>query len=296
MRKDIIRNVAALAAVTFAIPLLAQPVRCTQETVSGTYALSYEGTVLVTAPGTSQPVPVPGVGLAVVSIDSAGAIWAAGIQTIGGTSVQFPFVPSGTMAVNSDCTGAVNWGLGMGTATMVILGEGQELNTMMTQCGPAVGGPCIIYGTWKRISRTPATVVPAQCSPGSVVGTYTVRQHGNLMSPQAGSTYLLATPGTLVGVASIGSDGSVKAAGTASVGGRTMPFGMAGNLQMKSDCTATVTATLTSQGVTMGQGQGWYVVVDGGNQLFGIEVQNPMGQPVTLGTMTRISTMPSASK
>jgi hypothetical protein len=278
------------------IPLAAQPVHCTPDTVTGTYALAYEGTVLITATGSPQPAAIPGVGLAMVSIDSKGAMTATGVQNIGGAAQQFPFMPMGSVTVNSDCTGAVNWS-GGGVATMVVLGEGQELNTMMTQCGPGMGGPCVIYGTWKRISRTPATVVAAQCSPGSIGGTYAYREHGYMMAPQAGSPYPQATPVASAAVASLGADGTPRATGVASIGGQIVPLtAAAGTWQLKSDCTASMTFNFTVQGVPMGQGQEWAVVLDGGNEIWGIEMQSPMGQPVVIGIMRRISPIAATSK
>jgi len=297
MRNCIFRYVGFLAAVSLGVPVLAQPMRCSQGTVVGTYALSYDGTVLATAPGTSQTIPIPLAGLAVVSIDPSGAMWAVGVQNTGANSMQMPFMPAGTMAVNSDCTGAVNWNPGMGTATMIILGDGEELNTMMTQCGPAAGGPCVIHGTWKRIYRWPSTVDVAHCSPVGVFGTYVYRQNGYIMVPAAGSPLPASVPFTTLGFASFGYDGAAQGNGTVSTGGQTRQYGIAnGNIQAKSDCTGTFTANFISQGVNLGQFQAWFVALDGGNQIWAIGTQDPSGKPVALGTMTRVSYMPMPGK
>lgn len=286
-------HIATLTVLALGIPLLGQPNHCTQETVAGTYGLAFEGTVLVPSAASSQPVSMPGVGLSIVSIDSKGAIAAPGYMVIGPKMTFYPAMP-GTIQVNSDCTGVVTW-VGGGAANAVILGEGHEINTQMFDCGAM--GQCVIYGTWRRISRVPSTVEPAQCSAASVFGTYTFRQSGHMLQSQVGLLYPAAVPFATVGMASIAYDGTFSSAGTASTGGQSQPVAMANTkVQIKPDCTGTIAGDITSQGSVVGQSQIWFVILDGGDQLWSLETQDPAGQPVVLGTMTRISPIPAADK
>jgi hypothetical protein len=285
MRTYSILYVAALAALCFDGPAAARPYRCTQQSVTGTFALAYEGTVFMTPPGASQTVPLPTAGLAVVSIDPEGAFSSAGYQTIGGSMAYFPTMP-GTIKVNDDCTGTVVWG-GGGTATVVISNGGDEMHSMMTQSPMA---PMVVYGTWNRISRASHTVEAALYSPGSVYGTYAARQHGYLKATQPGGQQASFVPGATVGIGTITQDGAVESTGTVSTGGQIVPFESTGGaIQVKTDCTGTMTFTAKSQGRPLGQVQGWFLVLDGGDTLWTMELSTPIGNPITLGTMTRIS-------
>ena len=56
-------------------------------------------------------------------------------------------------------------------------------------------------------------------------------------------------------------------------------------MTVNADCTGTTTGTLSEGGVAIGNAQAWFIVLDSGDTVWAIEVQNP----VALGTMTRIS-------
>ena len=270
---------------------IAQPNVCTQDTVVGTYALASQGSVMLPLPGASQPAPVPVVGLALVSMDSKGAVTGSAYQSTGGQLIQFPM--PGTMKINSDCTGSVDLGGGI-TGNLVVLGEGREINSIMT--ATAKGSP-IISARWKRISRIPNTVEPNQCSPNSLVGVYAIRQTGTMMVTSPGSSQALPMPAAMQAMGSVGYDGNGPANGIASVGGQTIPFSVPNTkFVVKSDCTATTVFDLASQGVNMGPGGGWGIVLDGGNEVWSIETQDPTGAPVILGTWKRISPLPAAAQ
>ncbi len=274
-----------LAALCCTGRVAAQPPYCSQLTVTGTYALAYEGTAFMTPPGASQAVPLPGAGLGIVSIDSEGTITSSGYQTIGGSMAYYPTMP-GTIKVNRDCTGTVVW-TGGATATIVISNGGDEIHSMVVQSPLS---PMVVYGTWNRISHVPATVYAGQCSVNSVFGTYALRQHGYVLMSQSGSSQPAPMPGASLAMASITQDGVAEGSGASSIGGQTLPFTVTGGtVQVKRDCTGTMSFTAVSQGRTLGQMQAWFVVLNGGDTLWTIALTTPMGKPVTLGTMQRIS-------
>ena len=286
------RHYSMLAVLLVCASLaLAQPNRCTLDTVVGTYALSYQGYMLMSASGTSQPAAVPIAGLALVAIDSQGAITSTGYQSTGGQISQGPM--PGTLKLNSDCNGTVDWGGGV-TGNLVVLHEGAEIHSIMTH-GPA-GSP-VVSGTWKRISRTSNTVEPAQCSPNSLVGVYAIRQSGTMMMTQPGSSQAAPAPVAMMAVGWVGYDGLGSTTGIASLAGQVLPFAVADvKFDVKPDCTATSSSNLTSQGVTLGQAVGWGLVLDGGDEAWSIETQDPTGLPVLLGTWKRISPVPPLSQ
>ena len=262
--------------------LVAQPTNCTIDNVVGTYALAYQGTVMVPASG-SQPSAVLAAGLGLLSINWQGTISGPAYATMGGklsTSTM-----AGTMRVNSDCTGSIDWGAGS-TATFVIIDQGNELNSMMLTAGGM--GP-VIYGTWKKISRaTP------QCSQDVVHGTYAFRHSGTTIMTPTGASQPTPVPGTTLGAGSAGYDGSMVASGTTAVGGQVMQFNTAnGKVVVNSDCTLTLSATIQVGGTAVGKTAWWGVALNFGNEIWGIQTQDPSGgSPVVLGTWRRIAAMP----
>jgi hypothetical protein len=281
-----------LPALCFSAIAAAQPPYCTQNTITGTYALAYEGAVFAKPPGASQAVPLPGAGLAIVSVDSEGVIASAGYQTVGGAMAYYPAMP-GTIKVNSDCTGTLMW-TGGATATVAVMDGGDTIHSLVVQ---SPMGPTVIYGTWDRISRVPETAYAAQCSESSVFGTYAIRQHGYAVLNQAAGPQPSFVPGSALGITAVARDGTAEGTGTMSIGGQIMTFTSTdGAVQVKPDCTGTVSFTAVSQGRNLGQFQGWFVVLDGGDTLWTIELSTPLGKPATLGTMTRISRTTATGK
>ncbi len=267
--------------------LLAQPNRCTQYTVTGTYALAYQGYLMMSSPGSSQPVPVPAAGLALVSIDTRGTVTGFAYQSVGGQISQS--IMPGTIKLNSDCTGTVDWGGGL-LGNLVVLGEGSEIRSVMTAAG-AMGNP-VISGQWKRISRTPNTDVANQCSSSDMVGVYAIRQSGTLMVPQAGQT--IPVPVATLAVGSVDSDGAGPANGVGSIGGQTVPFVVpSAKFERKADCTIFTSFHLTAQGATLGVAAGWGIVLDGGNEIWTIATEDSGGLPIILGFWKRLSPLPA---
>ena len=265
--------------------VLAQATSCNQSYVVGTYALAFEGAVVVAPPGAQQTV-LSRVGVYLVSINDQGAISSTGIDNIGGQFSQGPM--PGWIKVNPDCSGAIDWGQGA-TATVAVLQNGAEIHSMMLTAAKPGRYP-VIHGTWKRISRMPGELM--SCSTASVVGTYTFRASGIVMVSPPGVSQPVSTPATLLGMASIGYDGTVVGRGTGVAGTEIISFGLGGTFASAADCTFTFAGKPTVGDVATGEGVIWGVVVDGGNELWGIQTKDPMGTPIYWGTWTRISPMP----
>jgi len=271
---------------------LAQPNLCTQDTVTGTYGVAYQGVVIMAVPGSSQPVQIPSVGLSLISIDPKGTATSTGYQIAGGQVTRTSQL--GTVNITSNCSGGLDWGDGT-TANLVVLGEGKEINSMATWAGLTMSP--IIAGRWKRISRIPNTVEPNQCSTSSMVGVYAIRQTGSMMMTLPGSSQALPMPAAMQAVGSVGYDGNGPASGMASIGGQMIAFSVPNTkFVVKPDCTVASTFDLTAEGVNMGTGAGWGIVLDGGNEVWSIETQDPAGAPVILGTWKRISPLPATTK
>ncbi len=264
---------------------------CTQQTVVGTYAIASEGITMMTLPGMPEKVPVPVASLSIVTIDSQGTVSAAGYMAAGGEAQWASGMP-GTVTVNPDCTGEIAWKNGEGETVMIgeliIRKGGDEINSIMTQGGP-IGAPTIT-GRWKRISRVPNLNHQGACRPGFVAGTYVARQSGVNMVEGVG-----AVPAALLGRISIHRDGSIEMVGTIVVAGNPTPFTLEDAVWEKGEvaCTGRITGSVMAGGtIYMGEIEGWYVVLDHGNELWGIGIELPGGYPVALNTMKRISLWP----
>jgi len=266
--------------------LWGQPAMCTQDTVVGTYALAYQGYIIMTPPGATAPIPVPGVGLELLAIDSQGTITGNVYQNFGGQGSNFPM--PGKITVNADCTALVDWGGGV-TGAIIVEQEGASMHSVMMSAG-AMGKP-IVHGQWKRISRIPNTIAPAQCSPADVSGMYVFKQQGITIVPVLGSPSPI--PLALVGLASFGYDGAIAGEGTISMGGTPSDLGFSnGSVVANSDCSGTIKADVVSGSRDLGAMQASFIALEGGNELWSVQTQDPEGAPIMLGTWMRISPMP----
>jgi hypothetical protein len=265
---------------------MAQTAYCTQATVTGTYAVASQF-MLPGPEGTS--LTVPGASLAIVSITGDGAISGTSYSSMGGQISQSE--TPGTIKVNGDCTASVDWGQRM-IAASVIIDEGKELRSILESTGPL--GPAVVSATWKRISNAPATVEPNQCAPNAIVGTYDYRSSGFVTMAVTGASQPQLVPIAMLGLGSANEDGTAATTATASMGGQVMPlnFSSAGNIAIKPNCTATMTWDLSSQEKPMGQSQHFAAVFDGGDEIWGIQIQNSFGQPILLDRWSRISAVP----
>ncbi len=276
---------AAGASVAFA-----QPNYCMQETVVGTYAVMAQGTVILPTTG-GQTIAAPWANLGIAAIDLEGAISANAYSSMGGQVSQSPM--SGVIKVRPDCTGTVEW-TGMGTATILIMDEGRTLRSQILTAGGLAGG--VVYGDWKRISRIPNTVAPVQCAPGSMSGVYEFEGWGTVMMTPAGASQPVPVPLKMIGMGSAAYDGATVAHGTGSMGGQMVPLTISAvnKVKVNPDCTATLLWNVSSRGQSMGLSEHFAVILDGGNEIWGLEKVDPSGLPVMLATWTRISPIPAA--
>jgi hypothetical protein len=261
----------------------AQTNLCSQDTVIGTYALSYQGTVITTPAVGTAPAGIPGAGVAHVSIDSSGQIAANGYQTIGGQVIQ-GLMP-GKIVVNGDCTASIQWA-GDGAATANVINNGDEINSMMVQSGK----PMVVYGTWKRISRTQSDMMPP-CSLQNIEGLYAFRIYGSLIAVLPGAPWPVTLSVAHIGSASIAYAGKTTGKGTASLDGMIIGYELAGDTVVNADCTFSMPVTITSES-SVDRGNIWGVVLQGHDQLIGILTEAGAGVPISLTTWTRISAVP----
>lgn len=204
-----------------------------------------------------------------------------------GGEVSQPQWP-GTIQVNLDCTAAVNW-TGGPTGAAVILDEGQSIRSIMVQ---SVAGKGIVQGEWRRISRVPATVEPAQCSPADVHGVYASSYQGIQIGTPPGATQPVAMPTVMVSVASIDYQGQISGGGTMSLAGDPVPFQVSqGTVTVNADCSA-VTEMALDAGPLSNTGKGWMVVLDGGDELWSLPTESHSGKTIAFGTWKRISPIP----
>jgi len=281
-----IRILISLFLLACAGRVMAQAVGCTQATVTGTYAVASQ----FMRPGPeSTSLWVPGASLAIVSIAGDGAISGKSYSSMGGEISESE--TSGAIKVGGSCTATVDWGQRV-IAASVIFDEGKELRSILESTGPL--GSAVVSATWKRISSAPATVEPNQCAPNAIIGTYDYRSSGFVMTAVPGTSQTQPIPVAILGLGTANEDGTAFATATASIGGRMMPlsFNSAGNIAIKPDCTATMTWNLSSQGNPVGQSQHFAVVLDGGSEIWGIQIQNALGQPILLDKWARISALP----
>lgn len=80
--------------------------QCATDSLSGLYAYQSSGTVMVTQPGASQPVPVPVATVGVGSAIRGGTVTATATASVGGTILPLLITSAAPVKVNSDCTGA----------------------------------------------------------------------------------------------------------------------------------------------------------------------------------------------
>ena len=267
------KEVAILLHLTMWIgSAMAQPSRCTPDLALGIYAFAYEGYLMRP---TEREARVPIAGLALISIDSQGVISGQGYegrQSIGGGVVQKSL--NGAIQINSDCTGTVDWGGGV-TEKLVASGDGQEIYSLQT----ASSSPPVVTGRWKRISRVPRTVDPAQCQPGNMTGRYVNELHGFILGFPPRVSQLYAMPLAAVTSGSFWPSGLAIGRGIGSQGGVTSLIGINTQWWGYPDCTFHL-------GHLESQTDVWGVVLDGGNELWGIALSG------YLGTWRRIAMQP----
>jgi len=136
--------------------------QCSNATVVGTYGSTWQGYMVMTLSGQTQPTAVPVSYLGAGAVDYQGRMTGGGTFAPGGTIMDVSF-PNATVEIHPDCTGTVTWSMqlkgsnqpiGQGMDWFVALDNGDELILLTVQT--AHGSP-ITLGSMKRISSVAST-------------------------------------------------------------------------------------------------------------------------------------------
>lgn len=275
-----------------AIPLAAQP-DCSLAMVVGTYAVRGQGTLLMLAPGATQPTPLPETYVGIMSVDYSGAMTGKVFGTIAGD----PFETSsleGTASVKSDCTAILNYKTRIGdqafqsTWSYVVYDDGDSLT------GVANENFVVESTKWRRISKVPLERMRmySPCTQGMFRGTYAMLYEGSALMTLPGATQPALIPYVQGGTVWIDRSGaifgnySVNMGGTYSEASNTNP---ANTVVMGTDCTGTITLVRDGGAVV-----GRFVMLDGGREAWSVAVQSypPGTKPIGGATWRQISVQP----
>lgn len=278
---------AAALLTAFGSRSFAQP--CSQATVRGTWGFQGRGTAMVTLPNVSTPLPAPFVALGILKIDSQGRYTAHG-TAVSGAQIQDADW-SGSIQVNPDCTATDTYTYGpvQSADRFVILDNGNEMRAVPTKF---FAGPTAAVYSFRRISSG-----EPHCTGDMVRGVYGGSGEGTYMIPVAGQ--LAPTPFSAVvsmtfqplGFHPIG---SATVATTASFAGIITDMRSSSvSMVVNPDCSAALewTAQLGGQTAT---GAARYIVLDNGNELIGVAIEDSRGLPVEIENHKRISMSPAA--
>ena len=264
--------------------------RCSSDTVRGTWAYQGHGTVMMIAPGSSSPVPVPFTGLGIEKIDYQGRYTVHATMSVGGQVQDVD--SSGSIQVNSDCTATDTYTSGsvQGADRLIILDNGNEMRSMPTKVplGPFAGMSYFRRLAWGD----------AQCTSDMVRGTYAGWREGTLMMPVPGQSQPVPLPFSALVTFTVQYSGAVTAASTASMGGSIVDFEMPkASLQVNPDCTATLNWSGYPKGFPGQTSTGTlkYIVLNYGNELIGMDTQSSSGSSIVIENDKRISVNPIAS-
>jgi hypothetical protein len=262
----------------------AQP--CSQATVRGTWGWQAHGTAIMTVPGSAIPVPVPFASLGFMTVDYQGQYIAHGTISIGGR-VQDADIP-GSIQVNPDCTAMDTYATGAGRLT--ILDNGNEMRYLPTKhpLGPVAGMAYFQRIAWGE----------PQCTADMIRGVYGGTAEGTVMVPVSGQPRPVPTPFSGIIAATFQRTGAGTAVSTASLGGNIFDFEFPKNsIAVNPDCTAILEWTAVSKQVP-GQtfvGTNKYIVLDHGNELFGLETKDSVGPSIVIHNLKRISMRSTAA-
>ncbi len=271
--------------------LLQSQVPCSTSTIAGTWAASSTGTIFVNVPGSQTPMTVPGAAMGLVSVGYDGR-FSATLTSPGNAVMQQTM--TGSISVNSDCSGSVNATSTLGfkwIEQFVILDGGSEIWTISTGgMGPS---PTVWQCRWKKIDPTPSEMHHGalNCSADLIAGTWVGSYNGFIL--KAGQPSPVPAAITLIGA--ISHQGNLTGKFTNSVGGAIGSGQYVGSLvEVKPDCTGSWKWVLTGTSATgiSGQGIEKFVILEGGNEMWTIGLQGPLGPPVGVSRYRRISPVP----
>ena len=132
---------------------------CSQSSVRGTYAVSYQGSVYQYGPdGTPSPAPIPVVLLGEATVNgSTGALSGHGHVTVGPQTMTLTF--SGSVEIRPDCTATATYFLQPGTAPApspvpvkeewVVLKGTDRIRVIVTEFP---FGRQVTLGVWERLT------------------------------------------------------------------------------------------------------------------------------------------------
>lgn len=130
--------------------------QCAPDSLAGIYAYQSSGTVMVTQPGASQPVPVPVATVGVGSAIRGGTVAATLTASVGGTIVPLEIASVAPIKVNSDCTASATVNV---TSQGVAVGQHQDFfvvldggNSLWDLTTKDFLGQSVEFGTWTHIS------------------------------------------------------------------------------------------------------------------------------------------------
>lgn len=154
------KRLTLLMLVAFAAAM-AQPncsMNITMDSLTGTYAVSYYGSMQIMQPGATSPTTATGGIVGIISIGSDGAI--SGAAAVSGFGPVTDYEVAGTaqltgcagkLSLKVRPKGATDWGNEIDR--FVLDPDGKTLVVIITEFGPGVYPA--IQGTWKRISPLP---------------------------------------------------------------------------------------------------------------------------------------------
>jgi hypothetical protein len=290
----------ALLAVCFCSCVAAQ-VPCSIETVRGVWVHATNlTTVIMAAPGSSQPVAAPTAALGMYTIDEQGRLTGSSNRMLAGEYSDVTV--AGRVEVNADCTGTIRFTMtplgaqspmpGEAVSRIAVVDSGNEMMAMTVAgiIGNSIGGE-----TYRRIVRN--SQAAPRCTAETVSGTYAAGGPGIgiALMPAPGQAQPLTVPFSGIGAVVIDSRGGVTGGVTQSVGGQLVEQVMAANSRYDvfEDCTAYLTFRLNPKGVP-GTPSGppsmeKHIILDNGAEIRTLTLAAPGVKLVTPGVWKRMS-------
>ena len=261
--------------------------QCSLDSVQGTWAYQSQGTMMTLAPGSSTPVAVPFVGFGVQKIDYQAKFTLNGRLNAGGQiqSIQV----TGSIQVDPSCTATDSYTLpgvpGVRSDRLLIFDNGNEMRLMGTNAGG------VAAATYRRVAWG-----EPQCTTDMVHGVYGGYFDGAYRMIPPGQTDATVVPSSGIVGATIQWDGTGSGVATMSFGGAVVDVTFPQlTLQVKPDCTATMSWKAVSRSGNE-NGQEQFIILNNGNELWGMQTQNSSATPITVNRFKRLSMTPVAPK
>lgn len=248
-----------------------RPKPCSVRTLRGSYGYLMKGTNLNWLQLPAGPMAVIGV----ANYDGAGNVTTTATSLVNGLLV--PINQTGTYTVNEDCTGVVNFPLGL--YPIVITADGREIHGVQAYPSgvvPPAGAGWVIEGLAKKIAPAPRDdswrewyrAEHFTCNPRNVAGEYAVKASGTILKAPP----LPAGPALGLSKIVLDENGHSTVQGTFNFNGTIIPVtDTATGTDLKPDCTST--AQQTANGALQKT-----VFVNGGTEFFFLQLP-PAGAP-----------------